>query len=144
MGPLDALATEFYDYVRKQGFYDNPRTFGDTIALAHTELTEAYEATRLLDKDETSIWYEVKEDFTSGGKKYIKGETVRHATYVYLISLDKILAGALKPEGAPYELADCIIRLLETIKTLGHDADDLVARKMDYNYTRAFMHGKKR
>lgn len=29
-----------------KGFYDEPRTFGDEIALAHTELSEAFEGFR--------------------------------------------------------------------------------------------------
>lgn len=151
-GPLDALATEFYEHCRKMGFYDVHRTFGDTIALGHTELTEAYEATRLLGKTEQSIWYEVKEDFQVTkrwntfdivDRGYSKGDTVDHVEYLQLIKQDPNLIGKLKPEGAPYELADCVIRCLETIKTLEHDADELVKRKMDYNRTRAFMHGKR-
>ena len=47
-----------------------------------------------------------------------------------------------KPEGAAVELADCIIRVLDTMHSLGVDIDDVVAEKMAYNATRPHKHGK--
>lgn len=47
-----------------------------------------------------------------------------------------------KPEGVAVELADCIIRCLDTLYSLGVDIDDVVAQKMAYNAGRPHMHGK--
>ena len=40
------------------------------------------------------------------------------------------------------ELADCIIRCLDTMHSLGVDIDGVVARKMAYNASRPHKHGK--
>ena len=49
-----------------------------------------------------------------------------------------------KPCGIPTELADLIIRILDTCAHYGIDIDAVVAEKMAYNETRAFRHGGKR
>lgn len=149
--PLMELADEICEYIKRQGFRDKPRSFGDTIALATTELSEAYEATRVPGRDEFDIWYEVKKDFATSKNSlknlpdmvYMVGQTVSHDDYLLLIEDDPSYMAYLKPEGAPYELADCIIRCLESVRMLGYVPDYLVARKMAYNETREFMHGKK-
>lgn len=48
-----------------------------------------------------------------------------------------------KPEGFPIELADVIIRILDTCEAYGIDIEDAIARKMLYNETRPFKHGGK-
>ena len=47
-----------------------------------------------------------------------------------------------KPEGVAVELADCMIRILDTMLSLGVDIDSVVARKMVYNASRPYKHGK--
>ena len=47
-----------------------------------------------------------------------------------------------KPEGVAVELADALIRILDTMHSLGVDIDAVVADKMAYNATRPFKHGK--
>lgn len=41
-----ALAAEMNKNAHAKGFYDKPRTFGDEISLAHSELSEAFEGFR--------------------------------------------------------------------------------------------------
>lgn len=48
-----------------------------------------------------------------------------------------------KPEGFPIEIADTIIRLLDTSYSLGVDVADAIAIKMKFNEQREFRHGKK-
>lgn len=43
---LNILAAEIYQNNVEKGFYEEPRTFGDRIALMHSELSEALEADR--------------------------------------------------------------------------------------------------
>jgi NTP pyrophosphatase (non-canonical NTP hydrolase) len=51
--------------------------------------------------------------------------------------------GALaKPEGAPSELADAIIRLLGIAYEAGIDMQAVIEGKLAYNRTRGFRHGK--
>lgn len=40
------LAAEMHKNAVAKGFYDKPRTFGDEVALAHSELSEAFEGFR--------------------------------------------------------------------------------------------------
>lgn len=47
-----------------------------------------------------------------------------------------------KPEGVAVELADCIIRCLDTMQSLGVDVEAVIARKIAYNRTRPHKHGK--
>jgi NTP pyrophosphatase (non-canonical NTP hydrolase) len=53
-------------------------------------------------------------------------------------------AGKLrKPEGAPSELADVVIRVLDFCYTEGIDLESIITEKLAYNATRAYKHGKK-
>ena len=45
--------------------------------------------------------------------------------------------------GFEVELADCIIRILDTAAARGLDIDGAVLEKMAYNETRPYKHGKK-
>jgi NTP pyrophosphatase (non-canonical NTP hydrolase) len=47
-----------------------------------------------------------------------------------------------KPEGTAVELADCVIRCLDTLHSLGVDIDAVVAEKMAYNASRPYKHGR--
>lgn len=53
-----------------------------------------------------------------------------------------IEAGIAKPEGLAVELADCIIRCLDTLHSLGVDIDQVVREKMMYNESRPYKHGR--
>jgi NTP pyrophosphatase (non-canonical NTP hydrolase) len=48
-----------------------------------------------------------------------------------------------KPEGAPIELADCIIRILDYCGQWNIDIDMAVQEKLAFNLNRSFRHGDK-
>lgn len=48
-----------------------------------------------------------------------------------------------KPEGIAVELVDCIIRILDYLGYTEIDVDAVMQRKMAYNKTRPYKHGKK-
>lgn len=48
-----------------------------------------------------------------------------------------------KPEGIPVELADAIIRILDTCAAVGIDIEEAIEIKMAYNKSRSYKHGKK-
>lgn len=49
-----------------------------------------------------------------------------------------------KPEGIPSELADVIIRVLDTCAYYGIDIDSSIMLKMKFNQSREYRHGGKR
>jgi hypothetical protein len=48
-----------------------------------------------------------------------------------------------KPEGIPIELADCIIRMMDTCGRYGIDLWEAICIKVLYNTTREYKHGGK-
>lgn len=46
-----------------------------------------------------------------------------------------------KPEGFLLELADAVIRILDTCENFGYDLGQLIKIKMEYNETRPYRHG---
>lgn len=48
-----------------------------------------------------------------------------------------------KPEGFGVELADCVIRILDTCEYIGIDLEQMILLKNAYNETRPYRHGGK-
>jgi len=50
--------------------------------------------------------------------------------------------GDAKPEGIPIEMADAVIRIFDFCEANEIDLEAALARKMQYNRTRPFLHGR--
>lgn len=48
-----------------------------------------------------------------------------------------------KPEGIAVELADAVIRIADLCGALGIDLEEVIAKKMGYNESRPYRHGKR-
>lgn len=108
----------------KHGFWDNPPEFGTSIALIHSELSEALEevraGNRIRPNDPTpAVYY-------SGGGYNATAPT----------------ACCIKPEGYAIELADAVIRIADLCGYMGIDLEAAIQEKMAYNATRPYKHGK--
>lgn len=89
------------------------RNIGEQIALMHSELSEALEEWRK-NKDLETVYYNVELGTVSS-----------------------------KPEGFGVELADCVIRIMDTCFKCGIDLEEMIALKHKYNLTRPYRHGGK-
>ena len=119
---------EVYAVNQSNGWFDDSRTVGDDIALLHSEVSEAFEAYR--------DWG--LGDMTDEKCKYQSDGEPAH-------SESKLLGMHLcKPEGFGSELADILVRLLDTSRRHGIDLGHEFWRKLDYNRTRGHKHGGKR
>ena len=100
------------------------RTFGDIIALIHSEASEALEQYRDGRAYDVVYW-----KFPNGEIRSVPEDEERNPG---------------KPEGIPIEFADIIIRVLDACAALGIDIDKAMEIKMAYNRNVWLVHGGKR
>jgi hypothetical protein len=113
---LGNFAEECHSNSVAHGWHDRDRTFGDFIALVHSELSEALEAFR---------------------------EPRPLAERLFHMSTSKV--GDVKPDGILTELADVIIRILDYTGSIHATAQLIEALQLKhaYNMTRPHRHGGK-
>lgn len=128
-GPLNGLATVIHRTAVDHGFWpEEGRNFGEIIALAHSELSEALEEHRA---GRPNVWFKHTEDCAGS-----------RCTWPLVPDYDKCSCNP-KPEGAGVELIDTIIRCLDSLGNMDIDIDQTLLAKMEYNNRRAYKHGKK-
>jgi NTP pyrophosphatase (non-canonical NTP hydrolase) len=121
---LNKLRDEIHQNAVEHGWWDEGRSFGDIIALCHSELSEALEAFR--------------SDYPG---KYAKCNDCGAVIGVMGLSC---CGKPMKPEGIVIELADTIIRILDFCGQKGIDIEEAIRIKHEYNKTRPYKHGGKK
>lgn len=122
---LNNFAKEVHENAVKHGFWDPEPSFGEIIALCHSELSEALEAYR--EREPLAYVYGEDEDGTP-------------RLYTDMADWDKLD----EPEGIAVEMADCVIRILDWFG--GHpklDLEKILLAKHKYNQRRPYRHGDK-
>lgn len=104
-----------------KGWYNPPKTFGEYLVLLHAEISEALE------------------EYRNGHQPH----EIYHVIPKVLEADPEVQPIYKKPEGVPIELADLLIRLLDTCEYYNIDLIGAVLEKMKYNETRSFRHGGK-
>lgn len=115
---LENMAAEVHENSMNHGWFNDDRSFGDMIALLHSEVSEALEAYRRWGLDDAT-------------KQIDRGPGA-----VERFPLPK-------PEGVGSEYADVLIRLLDDAFRNGIDLEAEYERKMAFNRTRPWRHGNK-
>lgn len=119
---LRYMAAEVQACSVEKGWYEEDRTFGEDIALLHSEASEALEAYR---------------DFGLRRHFYRRddGEFTDEPT--------NRLGNLNKPIDFASELADVLVRLLDTAARYDVDLFGAWREKVDFNWTRPHRHGNK-
>lgn len=130
---FNEIAKEIHQNAVEHGWWDEPRTFGEIVALCHSELSEALEEYRAKKPMVYKNCMEYGGDIPCRGKDCVE-------YYDGKCELDFLFQ---KPEGIAVEMADCIIRILDWAGKEGLDMDAIIREKMDYNKTRQYRHGGK-
>jgi len=126
---LNDLAEEIHLNAVDHGWWDEERSFGDIIALCHSELSEALEEYRT---GRSLFWYKTPNPVSAA---------MGNADYD--IMHDPNCWKGEKPEGVAIEMIDCLIRILDWCGQKGVDIDTLLYIKHTYNKSRPYRHGGK-
>jgi len=121
---LNNLASACYANAKAHGFTE----YGDMLRSGAFEFT-----------DTDKLMYEGNLLMLVVGELSEAHEQLRHGRQM----TERYYSEGSKPEGAPSELADVIIRVLDICGAYGIDIEAVVAEKMRYNAGRPFLHNKK-
>ena len=147
---LEDMQAEVTSWCERKGWKGEgsaPVTFGDTMALLHSEVSEALEAFRdwgLRDATETIPVANVCPldggDITTSGGRH-SARCVKAACRYEGEGVPDPSPKLAKPEGVGSEFADILIRLLDDCDRWGVDLRAEYERKMAYNERRPYQHG---
>ena len=122
---LAELQKEAHAIAKDHGWWDQERTFGDLIALVHSELSEALEAYREYGDcyayQKWEIWPDATYDVT---EIWCAHETPDQGNYKQKV---------IGLEGVPYELADVVIRVADMAEWYGYDLS-IAEEKKPFDY----------
>lgn len=129
---LNKLRDEIHENAKAHGWWEEERSFGEIIALCHSELSEALEEYRNGRKP-SEVYHRCRTGHT------YEDCPLRKDGGVFGCEDCK----PLKPEGIPVELADCIIRILDYCGHAKIDIEQAIKIKHGYNKCRPYRHGGK-
>lgn len=136
---LTDFSKEVHENARLHGWWNEERSFGEIIALCHSELSEALEEYR---SGRPMFYFPCN----AGGVCCEEDGSAHCGSRPYNPEKPNAPCSAQskKPEGIAVELADCIIRILDYCGKAGIDIEDIIQRKHEYNKTRPYRHGGKK
>lgn len=131
MKSINELVCEAHLNAKAKGWHDENRSFGEEIALCHSELSEALEDYRVGERPDES-WYEFNHPSLG---------VLTHNTSAVMEWGGENHIGKLC--GIPSELADVVIRIFDMCGKYGIDLEAAIEQKMLFNSTRPHRHGGK-
>ena len=121
------------------GWYEEPPSFPEVIALCHSELSEALEEYR---DGKPQIYFRCREVLDGGPSDNICNPADEYDCLNFEVR-ETCKYRNPKPEGAAVELIDCLIRILDYCGHAGIDVEKTMSIKHEYNKTRPWKHGGK-
>jgi len=145
MENLQKLIIDIHETAKDHGWWEKEKSFGEVIALIHSELSEALEFERS------------KNNLQKDGINHLFHYTGAVDLNTEVPELDKLVFGKVpvssntsndfckKPDGVLPELADAVIRIFDYIGFLGKEEDfvNIMLEKHEFNKTRSYKHGNK-
>lgn len=116
---LNSFAKEIHENAKAHGWWDEPRHFDELCALMISELAEALEEARA---GRPMEWYWGEMTATKGLGDPIRG------VHIYMKEGHK---EGCKPEGIAVEMADCAIRILDYLGSVGSNVERNVNEWME-------------
>lgn len=120
---LSDIQKEVHHVAKAKGWYDKERSIGESIALIHSELSEALECYR--NNESQPVWQ------TTDKQEII------------ITPISDSWRADVKPEGILTELADSVIRIMDLCESKGWDLEKAIKLKHEFNKTRPHRHGGK-
>lgn len=138
---IKELVKEIHDNAVAHGWWDEERSFGDIIALCHSELSEALEEYR---DNRPHVWFAcIPTDVFAGCNNMVHCKS--KISNLGCVGVDEQCQYKdKKPEGIAVELADCIIRIFDYCGKAGIDIEEVIKAKHEYNKSRPYRHGGKK
>ena len=109
------------------------------VAWANAERSGFHDARREMEPWQADIWCSLMLMVTEIAEA---AECLRDAESYDELKRCSIRKGQ-KPEGFLSELADVVIRIMDTTEHMGVGLGDIIRAKNEYNASRPFMHGRK-
>ena len=133
---INELCKKAHANAVNKGFWEEDKSFGEQIALMHSELSEALEEYRD-GRGIDSVYFQCKlPQNISCNIGQINGVCLTN------ISPIENQCESAKPCGIPIELADVLIRIFDTCGRYGIDLEQAIEIKMKYNESRPYKHNK--
>lgn len=131
-------AAEIHKNAVDHGWWDEERSFGEIVALCHSELSEALEEYR---NGRPMIYFPCN----AIGVCCEEDKRASCGIRVFDPKEPEIFckAQSSKPVGIAVEMIDCLIRILDWCGKEGVDVDAILSAKHQYNKTRPYRHGGK-
>ena len=141
---INDLIVQAHTNAVDHGWWDNPKTMGELLALIHSEVSEALEEHRN-GKGPNETYYSCKSKSCGTDFIHLGGEEIFTSAVQGVNFTDAVneVIQANKPEGIPSELADIVIRVADLCGYYGIDLEAAITEKMEYNKSRPYKHGNK-
>lgn len=129
---LTEFAKEVHQNAVDHGWWEKEVSFGEIVALCHSELSEALQ--------------EYRENMPMEYRRCMFNKDVCEQKACVAYETGGCDGNLIldKPEGVAVELADCILRILDYCGKESIDIEKILLDKHDYNKSRPYRHGGKR